>query len=84
MEIPSQVMVRLNWDAVERTPASHVNQVLSQAGPPLGNGIPDGIYVSLGSIAPPVMPQDDAGRAARIAELNGSDIDVAVRTVACT
>ena len=60
-----QVLVRLDWSEVEQTPAYHVNQVLAQVGPPSSRGVPDGIYVALGSVAPPVIPADEDRREAR-------------------
>ena len=76
--IPDQVAVRLDWSAAEACPAQHVNQVLVQVGPPSESGVPDGIYVTVGSISPPVIPADPEGRAARVAELTASVVKVAV------
>jgi hypothetical protein len=73
-----QVLVRLDWSEVEETPAEHVNQVLAQVGPPSLKGVPDGIYVALGSVAPPVIPPDEDRREARVAELVNSVLKVAV------
>jgi hypothetical protein len=75
---PRQVLVRLDWSEVEQTPAQHVNQVLAQVGPPSLKGAPDGIYVALGSVSPPVIPSDGDGREARVAELANSVLKVAV------
>ena len=76
--IPDQVSVRLDWSAAEACPAQHVNQVLVQLGPPSESGVPDGIYVAVGGICPPVIPADPEGRAARVAELTASVLKVAV------
>jgi hypothetical protein len=76
--IPDQVSVRLDWSAAEACPAQHVNQVLVQLGPPSASGVPDGIYVAVGSISPPVIPADPEARAARVAELTASVVKVAV------
>jgi hypothetical protein len=76
--IPDQVSVRLDWSAAEACPAQHVNQVLVQVGPPSESGVPDGIYVAVGSICPPVIPADPEGRAARVAQLTASVVKVAV------
>ncbi len=73
-----QVLVRLDWSEVEQTPAQHVNQVLAQVGPPSLKGVPDGIYVALGSVSPPVIPPDEDRREARVAELANSVLKVAV------
>src|SRR5258707_9095832 len=76
--IPDKVSVRLDWSAAEACPAQHVNQVLVQVGPPSASGVPDGIYVAVGSVSPPVIPADPEGRAARVAELTASVVKVAV------
>jgi hypothetical protein len=76
--MPDMVPVRLDWSATEACPAQHVNQVLVQVGPPSGSGIPDGVYVAVGSVCPPVIPADPEKRAARVAELTASALKVAV------
>jgi hypothetical protein len=73
-----QILVSLDWSEAEQTSAYHVNQVLAQVGPPSSNGIPDGIYVALGSVSPPVIPPDDERRQARVAELADSVLKVTV------
>lgn len=73
-----QVVVRLGWSEVEQTPAQHVNQVFAQVGPPSLMGVPDGIYVALGSVSPPVVPPEDDRREARVAELANSVLRVTV------
>jgi hypothetical protein len=73
-----QVLVRLDWSEVEQTSAHHVNQVLAQVGPPSSKGVPDGVYVALGSVSPPVIPPDDERRRARVAELADSVLRVTV------
>lgn len=75
---PQQVMVALDWSEAEEAAAQHVNQVLAQLGPPSSDGVPDGIYVALGSVSPPVIPPDAERRDARVAELAGSVLKVAV------
>jgi hypothetical protein len=77
-ELPEQVGVRLDWGAAESAPVQHVNQVIGQVGPPAGNGTPDGIYVAMGIVHPPVIPPDDEGRAKRVAELANSQLPVSV------
>ena len=76
--IPDRVSVRLDWSAAEACPAQHVNQVLVQVGPPSESGVPDGIYVTVGSICPPVIPADPEGRVERVAALEASVVKVAV------
>ena len=79
MAIPEQISVRLDWSEAETCPAQHVNQILTQVGPPSGSGVPDGIYVAVGSVAPPlILPPDEASRALRISELVGSTLKVKV------
>ena len=73
-----QVLVGLDWGEAEQAPAQHVNQVLAQVGPPSSNGVPDGIYVALGSVSPPVIPADEERREARVKELEHSVLKVAV------
>jgi hypothetical protein len=77
-ELPEQVAVGLDWGAAESAPVQHANQVIGQVGPPSGNGTPDGIYVALGIVHPPVIPPDGEGRAKRIAELANSQLPVSV------
>jgi hypothetical protein len=72
-------MIGLDWSEAEQAPALHVNQVLAQVGPPSSTGVPDGIYVALGSVSPPVIPADEERREARVAELAGGVLKVAVQ-----
>lgn len=74
-----QVLVRLDWSEVEETPAQHVNQVLAQVGPPSSKGVPDGIYVALGSVSPPVIPPGGDRREPRVAQSANSVLKVSVR-----
>lgn len=78
MAVPEQVQMRLDWSDAESSPASHINQVLAQVGPPSSNGVPDGLYLAMGSVAPPIILGDDTQRVERIAELAGSILKVAV------
>jgi hypothetical protein len=80
MASPQQVMVDLDWSEAEEegSASQHVNQVLAQLGPPSLKGVPDGIYLALGSISPPVIPPDKERREARVAELAGGLLKVAV------
>ncbi len=70
-EVPEQVAVRLDWSDAATVPAQHVNQLLGQVGPPLPNGIPDGLYFAFGSVAPPLIPppEDEDERRAAIEAL---------------
>ena len=78
MVSPQQVMVDLDWSEAEEGASQHVNQVLAQLGPPSLKGVPDGIYLALGSISPPVIPPDDERREARVAELADGVLKVVV------
>jgi hypothetical protein len=52
--VPQLVGVRVDWSDIDACPTQHVNQVIVQ----LGNaqaGIPDGIYIGLGNIPPPLV-----------------------------
>ncbi len=78
---PQQVKVRLDWSAAETAQAQHVNQALAQPGSPGSDGMPDGIYVTLGSVSPPAILDDgDADARDRlIAKLirSGAKVNVA-------
>jgi len=74
-----QVLVGLDWSEAEQAPALHVNQVLAQVGPPSSRGVPDGIYVALGSVSPPVIPADEERREARVAQLADGVLKVTVQ-----
>jgi hypothetical protein len=56
-------------------PAQHVNQALGQLGTPV-KGMPDGIYLLLGVVEPPIMP-DEESRARVVDELKASGAKVA-------
>ena len=72
VEVPEQVPMTLDWSEIENYPSSHVNQLIAQIGPPSSNGVPDGLYVAMGSVAPPVILGTDDQRIERIAELSGA------------
>jgi hypothetical protein len=73
---PERLTVRLNWAGVEAVPVQHVNQALGQLGTPV-KGIPDGLYLVLGSVEPPVIP-DEESRALIVEGLmaNGAQVTV--------
>jgi hypothetical protein len=52
--VPTEITVRVDWSDLEALPTHHVNQVIGQVGP-AQDGIPDGIYVSFGSVTPPIV-----------------------------
>lgn len=78
MEVPDQVALRLDWGGIGAVPVSHVNQLAAQVGPPSQQGVPDGVYIAVGSVQPPLVVGDAAQRAARVAELQGGSIAVTV------
>lgn len=78
MAVPEQVPMRLDWSEAETSPASHINQLLAQIGPPSSNGVPDGLYLAMGSVAPPIVLGNEDQRLARVAELTGGILKVAV------
>jgi hypothetical protein len=79
---PEQIRVRLDWSAAANAVTQHVNQAIAGIGPPLSNGLPDGIYVTFGSVPPPVLLDDDPeARADAIAKLKaeGTKVNVAAQ-----
>jgi len=76
--VPEQVPMRLDWSEVESYPSSHINQLLAQIGPPSSNGVPDGVYLAMGSVAPPIILGSEDQRIERITELTGGILKVAV------
>lgn len=56
---PQLVKIRIDWSEAENAQASHVNQAIGQVGPPGSDGMPDGIYVTVGSVAPPPLLEGD-------------------------
>jgi hypothetical protein len=54
-EAPELVRVRVNWTGTEDAQPVHVNQALGQVGPQGADGLPDGIYVTMGVVPPPAL-----------------------------
>jgi hypothetical protein len=75
-EAPEPVTVRLDWDEAATVPVQHANQALGQLGTPV-KGIPDGIYLILGSVEPLVIP-DEESRARVIEDLAANGVRVTV------
>ncbi len=76
---PELVKVRIDWSAAETTPAHHVNQALGQLGPPGSDGMPDGIYVTIGTVSPPaLLDEDTVARDELVARLESSGAKVNV------
>lgn len=55
---PQAVAVPLRWN-LTGVPTLLANQFLATIGPPTANGTPDGVYVVLGSAAPPIIIGED-------------------------
>ena len=80
MSEAEQIRVRLDWSSAETAQAQHVNQLLAQVGSPGSDGIPDGIYLTLGSVPPPaILDGDDDARDRLIEKLAsaGAKVNVA-------
>lgn len=54
---PETVAVPVKWN-LEGVPTLFTNQVLATLGPPTAAGVPDGIYLVLGTVAPPLVIGD--------------------------
>jgi len=55
----ARVEVPVDWSEVADVPTAYVNQFVVQLGPPTRGGLPDGIYLLLGSVAPPLILGDN-------------------------
>jgi hypothetical protein len=76
---PEQIRVRLDWSDAAQAGSEHVNQAIARLGSPLANGLPDGIYVTFGSVPPAVLLDDDPeARADAIAKLKAEGVKVNV------
>ena len=74
---PPQVTVSLDWSAYAAERPEHVNQVIAQLGAPTPDGVPDGVYVALGNVLPPVVAAgSDIEVQKQLAELQGSTVKV--------
>jgi len=76
-EVPEPVTVRLDWGEAATVPVQHANQALGQLGTPV-KGIPDGIYLILGSVEPLVIP-DEESRTRAIEDLAAHGVRVTVQ-----
>jgi hypothetical protein len=56
---PPQVAVRLDWSDAAAVEPQHIDQLIVQLGLPTVDGIPDGIYVSVGTVPPPLVVVTD-------------------------
>jgi len=78
---PVEIAVKLDWSDIAAMEARHVNQALAQLGPPTPDGVPDGIYVGLGAVLPPMFPgaeqADDESRRRTLESLQADPVKVA-------
>lgn len=58
-QIPQQIQVHLDWGAANEIPAVPVNKFAMVIGPHTNNGIPDGIFLILGNVVPPIIVGDN-------------------------
>jgi hypothetical protein len=70
------VSVRLDWTETETAHAEHVNQMLGQVGPPGSDGVPDGIYVTVGYVPPPTLIDGDPAHAQLLEKYATSGVKV--------
>lgn len=70
------VSVRLDWSETESAHAEHVNQVLGQVGPPGSDGVPDGVYVTMGCVPPPTLIEGDPAQAQLLEKYTTSGVKV--------
>ncbi len=52
---PGEASIAVDWAGASDKPLLHVNQFAAQTGVPARDGIPDGLYLLLGSVAPPLI-----------------------------
>lgn len=78
-QIPEQIQVHLDWGAASEIPVAPVNQFAMVIGPPTKNGIPDGIFLILGNVVPPIILGDNPElkrRSIEAAQQTGLQVDV--------
>lgn len=68
--------VSLDWSGIETTHAEHINQALGQVGPQGADEVPDGIYVTMGSVPPPPLIDGDPGQSKLIEKYRTSGVKV--------
>ena len=67
-----QASVAVDWAGVSEMPPLHVNQIAAQIGVPTADGMPDGLYLLLGAVAPPLIFGKDEEAQRREIEAVGS------------
>ena len=58
-QLGQEIRIPVDWSSAAGVPVAYVNQFVAQIGPPTRSGTPDGIYLLLGSVAPPLIVGDD-------------------------
>jgi hypothetical protein len=76
VKTPPVVLLPQDWGGVADVPVQHVNQALAQIGLPSQDGIPDGIYLSLGSSEPPIAIGNEEERRRTLEALGAIKITV--------
>jgi hypothetical protein len=72
-----QVTVNIDWSQIAAVEPQLVNQVMGQLAAPLGDGVPDGIYIGIGVVAPPIVNASDPQAVRRLADqLQGTSLSV--------
>lgn len=59
------VTISVDWSGLASARVQHVNQFIVQVGPPTLEGPPDGVYLALGHLSPPLIIGKDAEAQAR-------------------
>jgi hypothetical protein len=73
----TELAVTVDWSTADSVPIEHVNQFIGQPGPPTLSRTPDGIFLLLGSIPPPIIPGDPEGQRRAIESLkNGLPVTI--------
>lgn len=80
-QVPKQTQLQLHvdWSGADQVPVTHVNQIAIVIGPPTKNQIPDGIYLMLGNVVPPIIAGDSSEarqRSILAAQERGLHVDV--------
>lgn len=73
----SHVTVSVDWKEIEELEPRHINQMMGQLGNPGPDGIPDGLYLGLGVVTPPVLQATSPEEALKLAaSLQGTSVTV--------
>jgi hypothetical protein len=80
---PQELRVPVDWGDAADIPTTPLNQFVCQVGPPLRDGRPDGIYLLLGNIVPPLFLGDSQEERQRFIDiaLAGAKVQVHGRYV---